>query len=204
MTNRPSIATWATLPPFACASIEGLLVSRKIDDLGYLDPDRLEVGCGLETTVVGRQHNGTLSRLDREAVDEAAHRIGQHHADQVVAGEDERLLDDPARHDDPMRAVLDQKVAVRNRHHALLEEADRDRRREQLDARSHGVQAELGGRPDSVAVGEQRAADVVPLVDHDDRLAAPGCSDRRLEPGVAAADHRDVDVAVFHVDALLP
>ena len=66
---------------------------------GDLDAGGLEVGRGGEAAVVDREHDGALGRLDREAVDEAAGGVGQHHADEVVAREDERLLDDPARDD---------------------------------------------------------------------------------------------------------
>ena len=181
----------------------GVALLAEVDDVRDLDACGLEVGGGLEAAVVGCQDDGPLARPDREAVDEAAHGIGQHDADEVIAGEDERLLDDPARHDDAMGAVLDQEVAVGDRHHALLEQADRDRRREQLDARVDRVPAQLGGGADAVAVGEERAAHVVALVDHDDRLAGLRRGDRCLEPGLAAADHGDIDVAVLNVDALL-
>ena len=203
MTWWPPIETWATLPPLPTASIAGLPSVAEVDDAGDLDSGGLEVGGRLQAAVVDREHDGPLGGLDREAVDEATHGVGQHHADEVVAGEDERLLDDPRCDDDAVGAELEQQVAVGDGHEALLEEADRDRGREQLDAGVDGVLPERRGRADPVAVGEQRAADVVALVDHDDRLAALRRRDRGLEAGLAAADHGHVDVTVLDVDALL-
>ncbi len=46
-------------------------------------------------------------------------------------------------------------------------------------------------------------ADVVALVDHDDRLAALGSRDRGFEPCLTTADHGHVDVTMLDVDALL-
>ena len=83
---------------------------------------------------------------------------------------------------------------------AVLEEADRDRGREQLDAGLERLLPELGGLR-VPSVGEQRAADVRPLVDDDH--AAPGRrGGRRLEARLPAADHDDVGVLVDDLDAL--
>ena len=120
-----------------------------------------------------------------------------------LPGEDERLLDDPARDDHALGAVLDQQVAVGHGHHALLEEPDRNRGSENLHSRVDRGATKLGSRPDPVAIGEERSSDVIALVDHDDRVARLRCGDRGLETGLAAADHGDVGVPVLDVDALL-
>ena len=203
LTCRPPIATWATLPPFACASIAGLPSSRKSTIRAISTPAASRSAAACETAIVDRQDDGTLGGLDREPVDKAPRCVRQHDAHEVVTGEDERLLDDAACDDHAVRAELEQEIAVGDRHDSLLEEADRDRGCEQLDARLDGAAAELRGSADPVAVGEQRAADVVALVDHHDRLATLGGGDRCFEPSVAAADHGDVDVAILDIDALL-
>ncbi len=178
------------------------LALAEVDHAGHLDPRRLEVGRRLQPPVVDRQHDGALGGLDRPVVDEAAHTVGEHHADEVVAREDERLLDDPARHDDAPRAELQEQVAVRDGDETLLEEADRDRRGEQLDARVDRALPQPRRGADAVPVGEQRAADVGALVDDNHRLAAGGSVDRGLEPGLAAAEDGHVDVPVLDLDAL--
>ena len=103
-----------------------------------------------------------------------------------------------------MRPVLEQQVAVGDGNEALLEEADRDRGRQQLDPCLERLRAGARRRRRCRPGGEKRTADVVALVDHDDRLAAPRRRDRRLQSGPPAADHGDVDMAVLDVDTLLP
>ena len=176
----------------------------EVDDPRDLDTRGLEVGGRIQAAIVDREHDGALSRLDREAVDQAPHGVGQHHPDEIVAGEDERLLDDPAGDDDAMRPVLEQQVAVGDGNEALLEEADRYRRRQQLDPRLERLPPELGGDVDAVPRDEKPTAGLVALVDHHDGLAAPRRRDRRLQSGPPAADHGDVDMAVLDVDTLFP
>ena len=123
--------------------------SRKSTIRAISTPAASRSAAACETAIVDREDDGTLGGLDREPVDEAPHCVRQHHADEVVAGEDERLLDDPARDDDAVGAELEQEVAVGDRHEALLEQADRDRGREQLDARLDGAAAELRSSADA-------------------------------------------------------
>ena len=181
--------------------VRGLALAE-VDDAHDVDARRLEVGRGREATVVRRHHDRALRRLDRPQVDEAARAVGQHHADEVVAGEDERLLDDTGRDDDALRADLDERVAVRDRHEAVLEEPDRDRGREELDAGVERSLPELGRARAARPVGEERAADGRALVHEDHAVAARRGRRRRLEPRLTAADHEDVGVLVDDLDAL--
>ena len=50
------------------------------------------------------EDDGALAGLDREVADEAAHAVGEHHADEVVPREDERLLGGAGGDDDPLGA----------------------------------------------------------------------------------------------------
>ncbi len=99
----------------------------QVDDADDLDAGRLEVRRGAEPAIVGRDDERALGRLDRPEVDEAPRAVGEHHADEVVAREDERLLDRSRRDDHPRGADLDERVPVRDRDEAVLEEPDRDR-----------------------------------------------------------------------------
>ncbi len=195
--------TCGDLAALALGFDRGAALLTEVDDACQLDAGSFEVGSCLEAAIVDGQDDGPLAGLDREPVDEAAHRVRQHHADEVVAREDERLLDDPARHDHPVSAELEQEVAVRDGHETLLEQPDRDRRCKQLDTRREGLAAQLGSGLDPRAVGKEGAADVVALVDHDDRLTAPSSSGRGLEAGLAPADHDHVDVTILDVDPFL-
>ena len=65
-----------------------------------------------------------------------------------LPGKDERLLHRAGRDDDARGTDLDERVAVRDRDEALLEEPDRDRRREQLDAGLVGAPPKLVGPRD--------------------------------------------------------
>ena len=97
---------------------------------------------------------------------------------------------------------LEQVVADRDRDEAVLEQADRERRRNQLDPGVERPLLERGGGELALAVGEETAPDVVSLVDDGHRLAVGCGGDRSLEPCLAAAEDEDTDVSVLDLDRL--
>ena len=97
-----------------------------------------------------------LARLDREVADEPAHAVGEHHADEVVPREDERLLGRARGDDDPLGAEAVEDGAGVDRDEPALPDPERARRREHLDARR---------------AARSRSAGV--LVDEDDARARP-------------------------------
>ena len=114
----------------------GGLALAEVDELCDLDPGRLEVGGRRNPPLVGGEHHSSLARLDRPVVHEPADALGQHHADEVVAGEDERLLGDAGGDDDAVRAELQERVAGRDGDQVLFEQPDCDRGSEQLGTRA--------------------------------------------------------------------
>ena len=64
----------------------------------------LQGGGGLASRLVHGHDDGLLGRLDPPVLDQPAYTVGEHHADEVVAREDERLLDRPRRDDDLLGA----------------------------------------------------------------------------------------------------
>ena len=75
----------------------------EVDDLHDLGADGVELRRDRKRLVVAAQHDRPLARADRE-VDQAAHAVGEHHADEVVAGEHQRLLRRARGDDDPLGA----------------------------------------------------------------------------------------------------
>ena len=99
--------------------------------------------------------------------------------------------------------ILSEHVPVGDRHEAVLEEPDRGRRREELDARVERAPLELRGATVAFAVGEQRAADVESLLDEEHLVT--GAAARAIaasRPRLPAADHEHVGVPVLDLDAL--
>ena len=78
----------------------------QVDDARQLHAGALEpAGDARERSLVGADHDRPPARADRPFVDEPLDGRGEHHADEVVAGEHERLLDRPPSPDhDPARA----------------------------------------------------------------------------------------------------
>ena len=100
---RPLTDTASTRPLWPARLDVRRLALAQVEHADDLDAGRLEVGRGSEAAVVGSEDERSLRRLDRPEVDEPPDALREHHADEVVPGEDERLLDDPARDDDLRR-----------------------------------------------------------------------------------------------------
>ncbi len=155
----------------------------EVDRLGDLDADLLELLGDRHGLVVRPEHDRPLAGLDREVADESANAVGEHHADEVVPREDERLLGRARRDDDPLRAEAIEGRAGIDRNETALPDPERACGREHLDA----VERQPG----------------VPrvLVDEDD--SRPGL--RRLErcrtTGLAAADDEHARAPVLRVVA---
>lgn len=154
-------------PATARLDVRRLLVP-KIEDADHVDARLGQIRCRGVPAVVGRDDEGALGGLDRPEVDKAPYGLGKHHADEVVAREDERLLHDPGRDHHPPGADLHERVAVGHGDEAVLVDPDRHRRRQNGHARGDRVLAQ-GGRPHAtVVIGEEGTADGGPFVDEDD------------------------------------
>ena len=189
-----------TLAPFRLDRLRPSLA--EVDELGDRDPCPAQVFDGAEAAVVDGEHDRPLPGLERPVVDEPAHRGREHHSDEVVAREDERLVGRPGCAHDVIGAKADQDVAVLDGHEAALVDPDRTGRREDLDARSSGALHECPRLGDAVGQGQERASRFGAFVDESDPLASSGRVDRRLEASSASADHEPVHVAVLDVEAL--
>ena len=156
----------------------------QVDDLGDLGTGLLEQGDGVQRAVVGGHHDRSLAGLQRPASDEPAHGLGQDDPDQVVAGEDQRLLDRACGDDDLSGAVAEEHVAGVHRDEPAFEDAERDA--------VHDLEPLTRVEPGGVAF------------DHDDLpplgSVPPGC----LAAGRACADHQHLGAAVLDVVAVLP
>ena len=95
--------------------------------------------------------------LERPVVDEPANGARQHHADEVVAREDERLLDRARRDDDPPGADAVEHVARVDRHEPALVDRERTRRREHLVAGASWL-ARRSSTSSTLALGGRRGA----------------------------------------------
>ena len=189
--------------PAACLDVRRLLVA-KVENADDVDAGGGQIGGRGEASVVGRDDVGPLRGTDRPEVDESPDGLREHHVDEVVAREDERLLDRPCRDDDLPGADPDERVAVRDRDQAGLEDADRDGGHEELHARNDRALPQLGRALVSLPVGEQRSTDVGPFVDEDHAVPSGRRRDGRLEAGLAPADHDDVRARVDDLDSLAP
>ena len=155
----------------------------QVDDLGDLGTGLLEQGDGVQRAVVGGHDDRSLAGLQRPASDEPAHGLRQDDPDQVVAGEDQRLLDRARGDDDLPGAVAEEHVAGVHRDEPAFEDAERDA--------VHDLEPLTRVEPGGVAL------------DHDDLpplgSVAPGC----LAAGRACADHQHLGAAVLDVVAAL-
>ena len=113
----------------------------QVDDGRQIDAGALEpAGDARERALVGADHDRAPARADRPVVDEPLDGRGQHHADEVVAGEDERLLDRARRDDDPAGADPMEDGAGVDRDEPALVDAERVRRCEHVVRPLSGLQ----------------------------------------------------------------
>ena len=201
--TRPLIATDSTRERRPRGLDVRRLALPQVDDAHDVDAGRLQVGRGREPAVVGRQHDRALRGLDRPEVDEPPHAVGKHHADEVVAGKDERLLHDAGRDHDPAR--LGSSRACRRTRPAR----SRTRRAPiaTAGARSSTPASTAPWRSSAALALPARSARSAPPTAGPSstritRFPASRRPDRRLEPRLAAADHDDVGVLVDDLDAL--
>ena len=131
-----------------------------------------------------RDDHRALAGLEPEVADQAQRAVGEHDADEVVAGEHERLLDRAGRDHDPLRAHAQQQVPGLDRHEPALVDAERATGRDELER--------LVAEPADVLVDEQHL------------LTGGRGGPRRREPGAPAADDEHVDAAVLGVVAPRP
>src|SRR5918995_794216 len=68
-------------------------LAPEVVDTGDLDPHLSEAVCRLAADLIDRDDGRSLSRLDRPLIDQPADGFRQQDSDQVVAGEEERLLE---------------------------------------------------------------------------------------------------------------
>ena len=148
---------------------------------------------GVEPAVVRGGHDGGLAGLDRVERGEPARAAGQHHAGQVVVGEDERLLERPRRRDVARGAHLVERRALPDGDEPV-EEAERGSAREDLDAGGADAVGERAGAG-VLAFVEQRAARLDVLVAEHDVGAQLRRAQRGGQAGDAAADDEHVAVA---------
>ena len=111
----------------------------QVHDLRDLDADVRELIGDRERLVVGAEDDRPLAGLDGEVADQAADAVGEHHADEVVPREHERLLGRAGRDDDPLGAEAVQDGAGVDRDEASLPDPERARGCEDLDSGEHVV-----------------------------------------------------------------
>ena len=170
----------------AALRLEGAqLVPAQIDDLGDLRPGAPQDLGRLDSGVVGRDDYSPLPGPDREVGDEPPDGAREHDPREVIAREDERLLDRARGDDDAPRAKPEEERPRGDGDEAAFVDADRAGGGENLEGRKLG-------RP----AGESGA-----FVDERD----PATCRRRVrggrKPGRAAADHEHVDGAMLRVEA---
>ena len=146
-----------------------------------------------DPSVGRRRDHGALAGLDPVEGDQPAGAARQHHAGNVVAREDERLLDRARRVDVVAGADLVQRVALPDRDEPV-EVAERRRRAQDLDPGRAGLGGELAGAVVS-ALPQQPAAGLRSFVSQHDIGAELGGGDRGGEPGAPAADDEHVGMA---------
>ena len=147
----------------------------------------------LETAVVHRGHDRARARTQPVQRNKPADPAGQHHARQVVAGEEQRLLDRPGCEHEPPRADLMQDLALPDGHEAVVH-AECGRIRQKLHARLSCRGRQLAGA--LVATLEQEPpAGLGSLVGEHDVSARLGRGNGRRQARRAAAHHQHVGVA---------
>ena len=172
----------APVPSPPCAS-SSRAPSRRSTTRGTATPASRSSSAISSASSSAATHDGSLARPEREVPDQAANAVGQHHAREVVAGEDERLLDRAGRDDDPLGAIAVEDRAGIDRHEVALPDAERTGGREHLHA------LELGAPKTRALVHE-----------HDTGPGRRG-RERGRAPGLAAADDEHSRPAVLDVVA---
>ena len=195
---RPS--AWSTVAPRSTCTprlielVEGVAraLLAKVGHRGQLHAVVEQRHGRLEPAVVDRGHHGAAARAQPVERGQAHGAAGEHHARQVVAGEQQRLLDRAGGVDDAPGAHLVERAALPHRHEAV-EGAERGRRRQHLHAGLARPGGELA-RARVTALGEQAPARLRALVGQHHVRAQLGRRDRRAEAGRAAPDHEHVRV----------
>ena len=171
--TRPLIATDSTRERRPRASMFGGWPSRRSTTPTTSTPAASRSAAAARPRSSAVSDERALGRLDRPEVDEAPRAVGEHHADEVVAGEDERLLDDAGRDDDPVQARILTSVspcATGTKPYSKSPIAIAGAR--SSTPASQRRLPELGRARVACPVGEQRAADGGALVHEDHAVAA--------------------------------
>jgi hypothetical protein len=101
---RPSIATAPTSPRAARRDPRRRAVAQSTTPARSTPARSSRPVTPVKRSLVGADHDRPPARADRPLVDQPLDGRGEHHADEVVAGEHERLLDRARRDHDPARA----------------------------------------------------------------------------------------------------
>ena len=155
----------------------------EIDDLRDLDARLHELVRDRQRVVIGAEHDRSRAGPDREVPDEAPDAVGEHHADEVVPAEHERLFGRAGRDDDPLGTEAIEQRARVDRNEAALPDPER-----------------AGGR-EHLHPGELEIAVPGVLVDEDDAGAAPRGFERRRPTRCAAADDEHARAPMLRVVA---
>ncbi len=154
----------------------------QVDDTLHCDSRLAQVVGDLEPWLVGCEHHRALPRLDRKVVDQPANRARQHHADQIVAREHDRLLERARRDDDPLRPVPVEHGSAVHGDETALPDPERACGRQHFDS---GQLRELSR----------------PLVDEHHARAFGRRRERSRAAGFRSADDQDARAPVLHVVA---
>ena len=156
-------------------------LTAQVIDARNLDTGALEADGGLSPGLVDRHDDGALSWTDCPILDEPARALGEHHADEVVAREDERLLDRPRSDDDVLGPVAVEDPAGIDGHEPAFPDSDRPTGCDHLEI---AFDLEIGV-----------------FVDENDLLTRGGMGPGGFDSRLAATDHQDVGVPVLDVVA---
>ena len=173
----------------------------RVDDADHRDAGLRERESRFEAAVAAGRDQGGVSGPHAVEGREPLRARAQHHPRQVVALEQQRLLDRAGRRHVAVGADLVQRVAGPHGNEPV-EEAQRRRRSDDLDPRGFDPRRKLARRL-GAGPGQLGAAELGPVVDEDDvgpHLRRPH---RRRHPGDAATDHEHVGMAAAVLGAPL-
>src|SRR6185503_12282881 len=156
-------------------------LTPEVVDADQLDACLSERGRGLAARIIHGHDDRLLGRLDAPVLDQPTNSVREHHPDEVVPREDERLLDRPRGDDDSLGAVAIEDPACVDGHEPAFPDPQRAPGRDDLDA-FEGVDESL--------------------VDEGDLPPRGGVLPSRLAPGLAAADDQYLGAAVLDVVAV--